>query len=273
MARIPVKDELFHAIENQKIVEHDRPYLGMSSIGHACDRYLFYAFHWAFENYTFAQQKRLLNRGHLEEDVVLQDLKRVGIEVSFQQFEIADDTGHFRGHIDGLIREIKFLDLRKRILLEVKTMNDKNFKQYKKLKLQASNPGYYAQINHYMHHIKAEICLFIVTNKNNEERAYDWYEYDDQNYRDHARRARNILMFDKVPEKIGGPTWFICKMCRAKSVCHFDAPLKQHCRTCQHVEIHNAGQWKCSFHNEWLTIQKQRVGCEHWSRSEAFDNV
>jgi len=273
MAKIPVRDELFHAIENAKIYETERPYLGMSSIGHPCDRYLFYAFHWAFENYTFAQHRRLLDRGRLEEEVVIRDLSRAGIEVVLQQHEVSDDSKHLCGHIDGIINEIQFLNIKKRILLEVKTMNSKSFKGYKKKGLQETNPEYYAQINQYMHYLKAEICLFIVTNKDNEERAYDWYEYDDQNFRDYARRATNLLMLDRLPEKIAGPTWFICKMCRARSVCHFNAKIKNNCRTCQYIEIHNEGKWRCAFHNKWLPTQTQRLGCKDYELSRSFDNV
>jgi hypothetical protein len=267
MAQIPHRDEIHHLIESVTYPEEDRMYLGMSSIGHPCDRYLFYVFHWAFHRKIYAKQKRLFNRGHLEEQIVISDLAAANIHTVLQQDEVTDKTGHIRGHIDGVILSIPEIYPDTRLLLEVKTMGDKFFKVYKKKKLPNVEPGYYAQMNQYMGYKNLSKCLFVVTNKNTEERDYTVYDFDKINFLDYQRRSIHLLMSDRIPERIGNSTWFECKMCDAKQICHFKQPIRQHCRTCKHIEIHDKGIWKCGITAHSLNFAEQQKGCEYWIKS------
>ena len=59
-----------------------RTYVGASVLGDECERKLWYSFRWAHEPEVFDGRKlRLFNTGHVEEDRLIADLRRAGIDV------------------------------------------------------------------------------------------------------------------------------------------------------------------------------------------------
>ena len=55
-------------INSGLIKQELRPYLGMSQIGHHCERYLWLSFRWCFDSYFEPRMLRLFARGHREEN-------------------------------------------------------------------------------------------------------------------------------------------------------------------------------------------------------------
>ena len=101
------------AIEVRGNAEQHRPYLGMSAIGRACSRALWYGFRWCSPNTFDAATLKRFEDGHRGEDIQADRLRLVeGIELltidprTGRQFGYVDHAGHFRGHSDGLITGI-----------------------------------------------------------------------------------------------------------------------------------------------------------------------
>lgn len=269
MAKIPVNDPIHAAVEGGKIICEHRPYLGYSGLGHSCNRYLWYSFHWCYDKVITQKQQRLFSRGHNEEPIIIKDLSRAGLFVHSTQIEIVDDTGHARGHIDGMVEDEA--DIAEPLLgdevclLEMKTMNEANFKKFKQKGLKVAFPVYYAQIESYMGKLDLKKCLYVITNKNTDERIYKLISYDNT-HEDLDRKAFNIIVAEEPPEKIGEATWFECKFCDARNICHKDAPANENCRTCEHGTIENDGKWSCGSNGEEIDTARQRTGCSLYKK-------
>jgi hypothetical protein len=213
---------------------------------------------------------RIFERGDLEEARVIADLKGKGIPTSSQQREIVDDTGHIRGHIDGCVTEVPGAE--KTIhLLEVKTMNASRYKQYKKNGLARNFRAYWAQIHLYMGYLKISRCLYVVTNKDNEERSYDRIHFDEDTFKDYKRVGMDIVTSSAAPPRIGDPHWLTCKTCSALDICHKGASASRSCRTCRNVEMQLGGKWFCKKIKIELTTNDQVVNCSDYELDEIFD--
>lgn len=272
MAKIPVPDTLTDKIERGMVTLENREYIGMSGLGGPCSRKIWYDFHWACDRKVTKRIKRIFDRGDLEEERVCIDLIAAGMKVSYvlnNQIEIIDKTGHIKGHPDGRVECVPTAEKTPH-LLEIKTMNNRLFKLYVKNGLKKSNPTYWRQVHIYMGELGLKRCLFIVTNKDNEERHYERIRYDKQTHDDYMSRGMDILTSEFAPKKIGESTWFECKWCDDKGICHSDKPINRNCRTCHHVNIEMEGQWSCGLYGHWLNKQEQLLGCEDYQLSEVF---
>ena len=272
MALIPKQDLLHETIEGGLVKQKFRTYIGMSSLGGPCSRKIWYDFHWSYDRMITKRIERLFERGDLEEARVVKDLKSVGVGVERaleHQMELVDDTGHIKGHPDGIATNVPGAE-KTTHLLEIKTMNKKFFMLYKNKGLKLSNPGYWAQVHTYMGLLKLTRCLFCVTNKDNEERHYERVKFDEQTYKECMSRGFDILTSEFIPKKIGEVTWFECKFCSAKDICHKGAKINRNCRTCQHHNIENYGEWSCDLHLITLDKEEQMLGCPDYQLSEVF---
>lgn len=250
---------------NMKLPRH---YLGMSSAGHPCARYLWYGFRWCYTEDITKQHQRIYDRGHLEEPRVVVDLKKAGYEIVDSQLEFVGFAGHCKGHCDGSI----MLNGKKHVL-EIKTMKQEKFKVLKKDKMKKANPGYWGQAQMYMAAMMLKKCLFIVTNKNTEERYYEVVEFDEHQAKFFEDRIADVIATEVPLPKIGNADWFECKWCDAAEVCQYEQPHVETCRTCQHVCLVDKGEWHCVYdgHNvKILTIEQQQVGCGEY---DAFKSL
>lgn len=269
MAKIPVNNPVEKAIEGQIVESLLRHYIGYSGLAHSCNRYLWYTFRFAYTRKLSKKQVRLFARGDAEEPIIIADLKSAGMVVSDTQVEISDDTGHILGHIDGSVINVPgWKDIK--MLLEAKTMNDANFKLYKKKGLKIGFPVYYGQINSYMGKMGFKKTLYVITNKNTDERKYDIYEFDESKFNDLESKGFGILISEEPPEKIGESTWFECKFCDARQICHKGLPVQENCRTCRYGTIENDGKWSCGNDNMEIDINRQRIGCDDYCKMECL---
>jgi hypothetical protein len=258
-----------------------RDYLGMSSLGNSCARALWYSFHWASpqEQHT-PRQKRIFNRGDLEEARIISDLKAIGYEVfrldsqgnevemtgaiGEEQEELLGFAGHVRGHPDGRVRGV--IEAPKTVhLLEMKTAKASKFAEFKKKGVKRTSPTYYSQAQSYMNKMSLTRTLFIVTNKDTEERYYERIPFDKDDALELSRRESIIVTSEEPLEKLSNNrNWIDCKWCNHSGVCHDKKTPEQNCRTCVYVDIESNGVWSCGNDDqmlEKLPTEVQLVGC------------
>ena len=269
MVMLPKRNLIEDAIENGLILQEKRSYMGCSSLGGKCHRKIWLNFRWVYDAYIGKRTARIFERGELEEPRVIKDLRSVGIKIHSQQASFSDETGHIKGHIDGMASNVIGAEQTYH-LLEVKTMNGKRFSKYKKLGLEKSDFTYWVQIHLYMGFAKLKRTLFIVTNKDTEERAYDRYRFDETVFKESVSKGHGILMTEYPPEKIGNKMYYDCKMCSAYNYCHGDVATNRNCRTCQFSELEMEGKWKCNFHNMGIDENRQNVGCPNYFKIEGL---
>lgn len=257
--------------EVNKLIEigEARPYLGMSQIGHSCRRYLWYSFRWCFKDVISARLSRLFNRGHREEPAIVETLSKVGLIFWGDQTEITMAHGHSKGHCDGMCLGV--IEAPKTVhLTEYKTMSDKYFKEICKLGCKASKPIYYAQCQIYMRKLKLTRTLFVAVNKNDDSMYIERIKLDEKFADELERKAEDIILSEEPPEKEFNSTWFECRWCSARDICHFEGVPQRNCRTCKFCDILQNGRWECANYDIQLTTEQQRLGCERYEMLECL---
>jgi len=269
MALIPKQDVLTEKMECGVVYQKHRPYMGMSGLGGDCQRKIWYDFHWTYNRFISKRLARIFERGNLEEIRICNDLAKVGAIVTDDQLEMIDDTGHIKGHIDGKVIGVPGAEKTEH-LLEIKTMNSKRFKDYIKKGLKETNPVYWVQAHLYMGELGLKRCLFVVTNKDNEERKYERIHFDPAVHSQYMAIGFSILVAEYPPERIGERTWFACKFCDAKDICHNKAEIKKTCRSCEFCDLEVKGKWACQKTGS-LSEMEQLNACSKYELSEVYD--
>jgi len=258
------RDKTLRAIEAKRKIVEPRPYLGMSSLGHSCPRYLWYSFRWCFSDILEPRMKRLFNRGHREEPEIIKVLMEIGIRCWGDQDEVVMAHGHCKGHRDGVCLGV--LEAPKtEHLLEMKTMSDKYFKKITKEGVKVSKPIYHAQCQIYMRKFGLTRTLFIAVNKNTDAWYIERLKLDKGFADDLERKAESIILAEAPPEKPFKPTWYECKFCSANLICHYEKQVEKNCRTCNHCDLLPEGKWQCSHHGIELSTSQQRMPCSKYS--------
>lgn len=252
----------------RKFEEPLRPYLGLSEIGHECERFLWYSFRWCFKNILTERRKRVMRRGRDEEGRIVNNLKKEHITVYADQLEISLFDGHVKGHIDGVCIDV--LNGYKSYLLEMKLLAEKYFKKYEQSGVQVTNIQYYAQMQTYMHQLKLPKALFIVVNKNDDNEYREFVDLDTKYAESMFDKARYIISSGKIPERRPefSRTHFKCKYwCSAYDICHNNLTFESNCRTCQNSGLYSNGNWICHYYDLILVPEQQRIYCKNYKKN------
>ena len=243
-----------------------RPYLGMSQLGHDCNRFIWLQFRWAFKDTFSSRMGRLFKRGHREEVEIEKELAKIGITCGETQTEMVAGFGHMKGHNDGVLIGVPEAPKTPHNA-EYKTMNDKWFKDLcKHGSVKVAQPKYYAQSVLYMHFLKLTRTLFVAVNKNDDSYYVERLKEDKVFALDLNRKGENIILSELPPPKVFKATWWKCKFCAARGICHFGKAWETNCRTCVHCSPELDGKWACSLGEDGLSLKRQRIGCtEHQS--------
>ena len=190
-----------------------RQHLGLSEIGHKCPRWLWYAHHNTPSKPVEGRIIRLFRTGNIIEDAIISDLESIDIEVTDRQREVEIVNGDIvlRGHIDGIVSGQ---------LLEIKSTNEKYFKQLLKVGYEKWNPKYKAQAHVYMVLCDLEECMVVVENKNDSNLYIETLKLD----RDYVTKLL-IDVFaaitpDTPPDRMCPDiSWYESKCCKYQEVC------------------------------------------------------
>ena len=190
-----------------------RQHLGLSEIGHKCPRWLWYAHHNTPSKPVEGRIIRLFRTGNIIEDAIISDLESIDIEVTDRQREVEIVNGDIvlRGHIDGIVSGQ---------LLEIKSTNEKYFKQLLKVGYEKWNPKYKAQAHVYMVLCDLEECMVVVENKNDSNLYIETLKLD----RDYVTKLL-IGVFaaitpDTPPDRMCPDiSWYESKCCKYQEVC------------------------------------------------------
>jgi CRISPR/Cas system-associated exonuclease Cas4 (RecB family) len=243
--------------------------LGSSFIGNECLRQVF--FKWrGFDVTKFSGRTlRIFETGDSQEKRILSNLKKAGFivhdeELSGGQYPVqyskTDSTGHFITKIDGVVEGIEG-DSRPH-LLEIKTLNQKNYNALVKHGVKKHKPVHYEQIQSSLYLFKLEIGLYIGVNKNTEEIFIEIIEPDPDFPKAFNQKIAHLVNATLVPVGISAkPDFYQCKWCDYSEVCFHEKDPLVHCRTCTNSRPIKDGEWQCALTNEILSIEDQLNGC------------
>lgn len=254
--------------------EHDaedgnRPHLGASLIGHACERYLWLTFRWVNRPKFEGRMLRLFETGQLAEPRFVANLRRIGVEVhdttpDGKQWRVSALGGHFAGSMDGAAVGLPEAPKTWHVL-EFKTHGDKSFKELQAKGVEKSKPMHYDQMQTYMGLTGMERAFYLAVNKNDETLYSERVEFDQVAFAKIMARAERVITANEPPLKCSqDPSWFVCKMCDFHEHCHGDAAPQVNCRTCAHStpELDGDSKWHCQHMDHEIGLLGQRMGCK-----------
>ena len=212
-----------------------RPHLGASQIGAQCERALWYSYHHCKLPAFSGRMLRLFETGKREEERIIRELRRAGVyvcdlgndgnQIRFEMF-----GGRFAGSLDGMVLGIPEAPKTPH-LLEIKTANDKSFKQMLKHGVEHSKPLHFAQMMVYMGAVGLKRALYIVVNKNTDEIYSERIEFHKPTYDLLINKAERIVTSDAPLERFES---FECKWCEYQKICEWEEMPAINCRTCAH---------------------------------------
>jgi hypothetical protein len=257
---LSISDKINSFHEEKK--ELPRPHMGCSQIGHDCERYLWLNFRWAVDPNFPGRILRLFRRGHLEENLIIMDLKNIGIYVQDEQKRV-NFNSHVSGSIDGIIKGGIPEAPKTAHLLEMKTYNDKRFSTLKKNGVEKSDFTYFIQMQVYMLGEGLTRALFYAVNKNADEIYTERVKLDKEVAIKYIERAKRIALMDRLPHPLStDPTYFKCKMCNMHEFCHkTNLTKKVNCRTCAHSTAKMDNTFYCESFEGTIPLDYQYSGC------------
>jgi hypothetical protein len=258
MAPLP-KKTLSQKIDAIKVFSEFRPYLGGSYVGNSCLRHVYYQFRWYSPKVVDARINRLFRLGDYIDLQIIEALKSVGIQIVKPQESVGGFWDHADGHTDG-----RALMSEKELLFEAKSMSSSNYKKYLKVGLKEFKSDYWYQIHGYMQKLGLDQCLYVVYNKDTSDINIQIIDVDLHTYALLEQREMKIIVSDGPDEfdRIGGSSWYECKFCNDRDVCHFKRPPVRTCRSCEHVSLAPEGKWLCQKNDSYLSTKEQLKACE-----------
>jgi len=269
----PINTLTIEAIDKAQEVK-SRPYLpatiGGSTIGHRCERYLWYRFRWAGEPETHSgRMLRLFETGHREEARMIGWLRDAGCDVldtdpeTERQWKVLALNGHFKGYADGVVEGLREAPKTPH-LLECKTHNKKSFEQLTRHGVAVAKPEHVDQMQSYMHLMGLTRAFYLAKCKDDDTLYGERIEYDVTHALCLMTKAERIINAHHAPERISdNPDYFLCKAfkCPFYGLCHEGGRARHNCRTCLHATPVENGGWHCARHDRLLSYDHQQHGC------------
>ncbi len=239
--------------------------IGAGSIGHDCERYLWYCFRQCCKPEFEGRMYRLFETGNLEEPRFIKDLRTIGCTVHdvdpnrsgerTQQYKITALGGHVKGYLDSVIYGLPEAPKTWHVG-EFKTHNAKSFKKLIKEGVEKSKPLHFCQMQIGMHLTGMKRALYLARNKDTDELYSERVKYHEECAKALVERAGRIITATSPPGRCANRRdHFRCKWCDANKICWgstesgpaLPVPVLS-CRQCCHatpiIEGENA-RWKC----------------------------
>ena len=267
--RIDIQSAVDAYYENKR--EPQRSHLGLSLLGHHCDRWIWLSFRWAVIEQFPGRILRLFRRGQREEETIVPDLRNAGLVLHSTCLDNAGqghvDFGcHVSGSMDGIIESGVPGAEKTRHVLECKTHSLKSFNDLKNKGVKESKRQHWWQMQGYMLGSKIDRALYVAICKDNDEMYTERVYLEPESATALIERGHRLALLERIPEPISAdPTWWQCKFCAGHDICFGSKCTKEvNCRTCCNVTPMSDSTWRCSrFNNSILTPDDQQLACEN----------
>ena len=209
---------LKEALDNITFLSAPRNYIGASSIGHPCPRKLKLDLDRTEPKELTFRQRLIFHMGHQIEECLLEIAREhlPHIEIMSQQTNFK--TGELEGNVDAIIKNKKTGEV---AILEIKSANEKRFKNFVDHPLKQAEMTYWSQCQAYMGGHKIYKCLFFVVNKNTGETHESWVPYDHTHFKRLIEKADYIKNTKELPLGFSQEKkqLFVCRFCEYKDFC------------------------------------------------------
>ena len=206
--------------------------LRASKAGFPCARNIFYSVN-GYEATTSERSQRIFDVGANLEPLVVDWLRKDGWSVDYNagsqnaplELTVPLNGGILAGHPDCFISRPEGLQ---NVLIDIKTMNDRAFTQWKREGSIASKPQYVDQLHIYaMGAItagrKVEHLGIVGVNKNNSDMHIDIFDFNPIRANEISKRAEGIFALNEPPkDNCPAETW-CCNYCEFSNICELYA--------------------------------------------------
>lgn len=187
--------------------------------------------------------------------------------LKLEQWRIKDVFGHFGGSMDSILYNVPLVEqfgLTKDdpVLGEYKTHGQKSFDELVNKGLAAAKPEHYQQMQVYMTKRGIKLGLYMAVNKNTDELKLFWVIAAPMVGAGLLGKAHDVITSPVPPMRINNsPSWFKCRFCDHRGVCHMGEPMEKTCRSCAFSKPIEGGQWYCSNWQSVIPYEHTKAGC------------
>lgn len=200
-----------------------RKYIGASSIGHPCERKLWYGYQGITATPVAPSTRRTFDIGRVLERLVLDYLAAAGLPLVREPKQLSfkdKDVPQLQGNLDALWIKNES-PTNPYAVIEIKTARDSSFNVFKRQGLQKWYPIYYSQVQTYMGLSNVKEAYIIAINKDTSELHDELVNFNEGHYQLIRSKALRIINATETPPKINvNPCYFVCRTCVYKSMCH-----------------------------------------------------
>jgi hypothetical protein len=212
--------------------------------------------------------------------------------VTVKQLNFSDHDGHFGGSGDGMVHglSVVFPDfaLEGPGLAEYKTHGEKSFielagkledwrkhvtdptRPFTGKGLLSSKIEHYVQMQVYMKYFGLKWGMYVAVCKNTDDLYIEFIQYKPELAEAYADRAKQIIYAKQPPARITqDPTWWECKFCDYREICHRGEFMAKNCRSCVFAEPTADGTWTCNNFNQVIPKDFMPKGCDAWGQLPA----
>lgn len=276
----PTLDAINQALIDRESRNQPRQYLGISSIGKPCSRELWYQFRWCMKVVFDSDTLKRFEDGHRDEDLMAERIRMVhGIDLwtldsnNGGQIGVSDLGGHFKGHLDGVIKGILQAPKTTHVW-EHKTTNEKKWEKLRSLihelgekaALEKWDEVYYAQAVLYMFYMEFTRHYLTVSTPGGRKQTSCRTNENKKFAKTLIKKAESIITSNEPLTKLSEkPEYYQCKWCSFSDICHGSRIPDVHCRTCVHATpamVGDNGDWFCNLYSDYIPVEFQRKGCE-----------
>ena len=199
--------------------------LRASKAGYPCDRNLWYAVN-KYDGIITKKTQRIFDTGTYLEPLVVEWLRQDGWTVNYNQgsqnadleFVIPISGGTIKGHPDAFISR----------LVDIKTMNDRAWVQWKREGTLKSKPQYADQLHIYAMgaiwaEYKVEKLGIVGLNKNTSAIHIDFFDFDEERFEEIKKRGMKIFASENAPEENCPAEKWCCSYCEYSHLCELNA--------------------------------------------------
>lgn len=200
-----------------------------------------------------------------------------------KQWGFTDHDGHFSGSSDGRIRwpdvlpegwglqefkthsEKSFVALAGALESWRKHVTDPQKNPFTGKGVLTSKPQHYQQMQVYMHQLGLKWALYVAVCKNTDDLYTEIIYYKEEVALYLIERAKGIIGVQKAPPKLTqDPSWFECKFCAFREICHYAKEPQVNCRSCSFATPVADGRWRCNKFDAILPEGFVEQACQEW---------
>lgn len=194
--------------------------------------------------------------------------------VKFPQYRMSGCGGHFGGSLDGVAKFPPALGIDEPVLLEFKTnCTGAGFTKLFTEGIEIHKPQHFVQTSTYGYKYNLNHVLYLNINKNDDDLYVELAALKHDVGQQAELKAERIIMSQKPPAKLSpNPSFFKCKYCDAKDLCHGDAFAEKNCRSCIHARPVDGAEWFCEVYNDQIPREIVPQACDSYSSITAISN-